>query len=222
VKRTILLVIGFAAALALAYSATRLTAQGGGAVAPQVTKVGVINVGTVFSKYNRAVALKTELEKAFAPYKVKAEQWSKEIIQYKDAINKGDYKVGAQTYSKESLDKAILERQRALQDLDRDAKTNLGKQQEEQLVHLWKDVTAHIRAYGASKGFHIVMGYGDPSKAEELDTFANINRKMQGMDVGGVVPIYVAPGLDITDEVVLSLNAAYSKSATTQPTGIQK
>jgi Skp family chaperone for outer membrane proteins len=221
VKKTILLVVGCAALAAVAYSATRLTAQvGGTAAAPQVTKVGVINVGTVFSKYSRALVLKEELQKAFKPFKDKAEQWTKEIILYKDAIDRKDFKVEGKQYSKESLEKAILDRQRALQDLDRDAKAQLGKQQEEQLVHLWKDVNAHIKAYGASKGFHIVMGYGDPTDPKEQDTFANINRHMQGMDVGGLCPIYVAPGLDITDEVVQSLNAAYAANSPTKTSSV--
>src|SRR5881227_1434900 len=72
VKRTILLVVGCAALAALAYSATRLTAQVGGPAAPQVTKVGVVNVGTVFSKYTKALLLKEELQKSFKPFKDKA------------------------------------------------------------------------------------------------------------------------------------------------------
>ena len=213
-KKTILVVVGCAALAALGYTATQLTAQGGGAAAPQVTKVGVINVGAVFSKYKRALDLKDELSGAFKPFKEKADQWSKEIISYKEAIANGTNKVGNQVYTKESLEKAILDRQRALQDLDRDAKKALGNRQEEQLVHLWKDVTQHIRAYGASKGFHIVMGYGDPIDPKDKDSFSNINRYMQGMDVGGVVPLYVASGLDITDEVIVSLNASYKGPGT--------
>jgi hypothetical protein len=37
-------------------------------------------------------------------------------------------------------------------------------------------------------------------------TFANINRKLTGMDMGGTVPLYFHSTLDISDVVVQSLN----------------
>jgi Skp family chaperone for outer membrane proteins len=207
-KRTILLATGI---LALAAACPRSLAQGAGGVAPTVsagTKVGVVNVGTVFAKYEKANIFKDELQRTIKPFKDKADKWRKEMIEYQDLIQKGDFK----TYKKEDLEKAVLDRKRAMEDMDREVRNLIGKQQEEQLVQLWKEVTAHIRGYGASKGFHMVLGYGDPLKAEELDTFPNINRKMQGMDLGGVCPLFVGPGLDISEDVVLSLNSAYRQN----------
>jgi Skp family chaperone for outer membrane proteins len=214
VKRTILLVAGIAAlATAASFGAGTCWAQQG--VAPAATKVGVVNVGTVFSKYEKALAYKEELQKTIAPFKAKAEVWRKEMIQYKELLDKKDFK----QFTKEGLEKGIIDRQRALEDMDKEVRKLIGAQQEDHLVQLWKEVTGHIRAYGASRGFHVLLGYGDPLDAKDLETFPNINRKMQGMDLGGVCPLYIAPGLDISEDIVLSLNTAYRQSRPVVPTG---
>jgi Skp family chaperone for outer membrane proteins len=203
-----LLVAAIAALGAAAYYGTQLGAQQTPAAASVGTRVGVVNVGTVFTKYAKAVAFKEELQKTIKPYKDKADVWRKQMIEYQDLLQKQDFA----KYKKEDLEKAVKDRKRAMEDMDMEVRNLIGKQQEEQLVQLWKEVTTHIRAYGASKGFHVVMGYGDPMDAKELDTFPNINRKMQGMDLGGLCPLYVAQGLDISEEVVQSLNAAYQQN----------
>ena len=65
------------------------------------------------------------------------------------------------------------------------------------------------------------VGVGaDPMDAKEWDTFPNINRKMQGMDLGGVCPLYIADGLDVSLDVVTSLNAAYDSRPATSPVGV--
>ena len=215
-KRTLLLVAGIAAFAAVAYCGAGLWAQpalGGGA--PPATRIGVVNVGTVFTKYDKAVAFKEELQKTIKPYKDKADGWRKETIAYSEMIQKQDFS----KYKKEDLEKAILDRKRALEDMDREVRNLIGKQQEDQLVQLWKEVSGHIKAYGKSRGFQVVLGFGDPADLKEMDTFPNINRKMQGMDLGGLCPLYIADGLDVSEDVILSLNAAYRQNRPAVPVG---
>ena len=47
----------------------------------------------------------------------------------------------------------------------------VGDKQEKQLVQLWKEVNDHVKYVGNTNGFHIVMGYGDPMDAKDLDSF---------------------------------------------------
>ncbi len=210
-KRTILLVAGTLALAVAAYFGSHLWAQSGAAPSTAGgTRLAVINVGVVFTKYKKATAFKEELQKKVMPFKDKMDGWRKEVIQYQDLIQRGDFK----QYKKEDLEKAIVDRKCALEDTDREVRNLVGKQSEEQLVHLWKEITSHVRAFGATNGFHMVLGYGDPMDPKEMDTFANINRKMQGMDIGGVTPLYLAQGLDISEAVVQSLNAAYDQNRT--------
>jgi Skp family chaperone for outer membrane proteins len=208
-KRTILLVAGIAAFGVAVYFGTRLGAQGGGSAAPVATRVGVVNVGIVFTKYEKAKVFKDELQKKVMPFKDKMDKWRKETIEYQDMIQKGDFS----KYKKEDLEKAVVDRKRALEDTDREVRNLVGKQSEEQLVYLWREIAERVSLYGRQNGFHVVLGYGDPMDAKDLNTFANINRKMQGMDFGGVTPLYIADGLDISEGVVQSLNASYAQGS---------
>jgi len=55
-------------------------------------------------------------------------------------------------------------------------------------------------------GFQIVLGYGDPLDKALMDLFPNINRKMQAMDAGGAVPLYVHGSVDLSEAVTGTLN----------------
>lgn len=211
-KRTILLVMG-AAGLALAgYCGTRLSAQTGTTAATPAagtgTRVAVVNVGQVFSKYEKAKTFKSELEETLKPYKTEAEKLRKGVLYYQEQLEKKNFK----DYTKEQFEQGILDHKRKLEDLDRNVRSVIGKKQEDQLVQLWKEVNTHIQAFAQANGIHLVMGYGDPLTPEEMTAFPNINRKMQGMDLGSVTPLFVGQGLDISGDVVRSLNDHYQRN----------
>src|SRR5687767_12915913 len=74
VKKLILLVTGFSVLATGAYFSSGLLAQPNATTPSQPdkgTKVAVVNIGYVFSKYKRAETMKKELEGAFAPFKDK-------------------------------------------------------------------------------------------------------------------------------------------------------
>jgi Skp family chaperone for outer membrane proteins len=214
-KRNLWLAAGIAALAIAVYFGSHLWAQAGGGAPAGAGRVGVVNVGTVFTKYAKAQQFKDELQKKVMPFKDKMDKWRKEMIEYQDLIQKGDF----QKYKKEDLEKAVLERKRALEDTDREVRNLVGKQSEEQLVHLWREINDGVRTVASANGFQVVFGYGDPMDLKDLHTFANINRKMQGMDMGAAVPLFVAPGMDISEQVVQSLNAAYQQNRTGSPVG---
>ncbi len=206
-KRTVLLVACITALATATYFASLSGAQGGGTGAPAGgVRVGLVNVGTVFMKYNKAIAFKDDLRKKVEPFKANMDKWHKEMVEYQDLLQKNDPR-----YKAEDLQKAITDRKRALEDANLAVRKLIGKQSEEQLVQLWREVVERVEIYGKQNGFHIVLGYGDPQDAKDLHTFANINRKMQGMDAGGLTPLYVATGLDISEQVVQSLNASFAQ-----------
>jgi Skp family chaperone for outer membrane proteins len=206
---------GIAALATATYFASQLWAQQGGSVAPSGgVRVAVVNVGTIFMKYRKAIDFKTDLQKKVEPFKSNMDKWHKEMVDYQELLQKNDPR-----YKPEDLQKAITDRKRALEDANLAVRKLIGKQSEEQLVQLWREINERVRIYGQQNGFHIVLGYGDPQDEKELHTFANINRKMQGMDTGGVTPLYVAAGLDISEQVVQSLNASYAQAAVVPASG---
>lgn len=180
----------------------------GQAVSQPSTKVGVVNVGLLFTKYNKAVTFKKELEGDLAPLKGEAEKIKNTMQQHQDWIKKYGTQDPAQ---KEKSEKALRDGQRALEDLDLQARKLIGKKQEAQLVQLYKEVQAAVQSYGQQAGYHVIFAYGDPPDTD-LFTFGNINRKMSGMDMGGVVPFYVQNGLDVSNDVLQRLNYAYQQA----------
>lgn len=176
----------------------------GEAEPPPASKIAIVNVGTVFVNYEKAKEFKVRLQEQVDPYKAKMDKWQKEMTEYQNLLQKHDPR-----YNEDALKKKITERKRALEDANAEVRKLVGKQSEQQLVQLWNEINDAAKKHAVAHGFAMVLGYGDPHDAKELFTFANINRKMQGMDQGGVTPLYAHPNCDITDALVLRLNHAY-------------
>ncbi len=204
-KRSISVFAGVVALITGAYFASQLVAQAPGATQqPAGTRVAVINIGKVFHEYVRAVAVKKELEELLKPHKDAA----KVLI---DQMNKwqADLKSpGFDPKLKDQYERGILDNKRKLEDLQLNVQKLVSKRQEDNLVTLWKEVKMGIDRVATTYGFQIVLAYGDPIEKEMLELFPNINRKMQAMDGGAVVPLYVHDSIDITPVVVTILNKA--------------
>lgn len=204
-KKMFVLTTGFAVLLASAYGVSQLVAQppAAGAV-PQVqgTKVAVVNIGLVFNKYKRAVVFKADLEETLKPFKTKAMKLQEEMKSWAEAMQKP----GFEPSKKEQYQKALRNNQRELEDMELQIKNLLGKKQEDNLITLWKEVNMGIDAVAKAYGFQIVLGYGDPMEKDMLNQFPNINRKMQAMDLGSTVPLYVHGSVDLSAAIADTLN----------------
>jgi Skp family chaperone for outer membrane proteins len=218
VKRTILLIAG-AAALGLAYYGSQLLAQGpggagGSGAAPVMhgTRVAVVNIGAVFTKYQKATYYKQEMEEAFKPYKTQIETGQKQIYNLKVEAQKP-------SSNKEQLEQQIVAIQRSLEDVQRKARSELSKKSEQQLQQLWNEINDVINATARTNAFNIVLAYGEPSdvEAKGLGAFANINRKMTALESGSALPMYFDASVDITPVVVDTLNRSMQRPATATP-----
>ena len=204
-KKMIFLVAGFAALIAGAYGSSYLFAQQAGSAKPaaqQGTKIAVVNIGQVFNQYKRAVAMKTELEQTLKPYTDKGKTLTDQIKAWEDELRKPQLDPAKAGQYQDS----IKAHKRTLEDMSAEITRLLGKKQEDNLVTLWKEVNMGIKAVGEAYGFQIVLGYGDPMEKNLLDQFPNVNRKMQAMDLGSTVPLYVHGSVDLSQAVVDTLN----------------
>ncbi len=226
-KKLILIMTGFAVLITGAYCGNYLFAQaqpggtgapaqpGGGAVAPAQpgTKVAVVNIGLVFNEYVRAKAFKADLERTLDPYKKKAKTLTDEMKKWADDMRAPNFKPENRAH----YEAAIVKHQRELEDMERTVKDLLGKKQEDNLVTLWKEVNMGIEGVAKAYGFQIVLGFGDPMQKEMLGLFPNINRKMQAMDLGSTVPLYLHSSVDLSQAIADTLN----RWANPDPKGIQ-
>src|SRR5262249_36340348 len=136
--------------------------------------------------------------------RAQGDKLKKEIMSWQEAMNHPSFK----KEERERYEQAIVANKRKLEDLDREARAKIGKRQEEQITILYKDVSDKVDAYAKNNGIHIVLAYGEQFEGD-LFAFPNLNRKMQGMDLGSVHPLYVMPGLDISNAVIDVLNQSY-------------
>jgi Skp family chaperone for outer membrane proteins len=201
-----LVLTGVAVLAAGAYFGNYLFAQapagGAGAAAQGGTKVAVINVGHVFNNYVRAKAFKAEIDELLRKPKADATKLIDEMKMYEAETRKP----GLDQKQKEQYEARLRNNKRVLEDMDLEMRKLIGKKQEDNLMTLWKEVNIGIEKVSVAYGFQIVLGYGDPMEKDLLNMFPNINRKMQAMDLGSSVPLYMDPNVDISPIVVFNLN----------------
>jgi Skp family chaperone for outer membrane proteins len=204
VKKTIL-ALGLAA-LTLAGLTGRLDAQQSPSTG---TRVAIVNVGAIFSKYEKAKFYKAELENTLKPFKDKGEVIQADYKKYGEAFKKNGPTMKPQ--EREQYENYLLKLKRDMEDLDAQARKLIGKKQEDQIVMLFKEVSGGIQAYAQANGFHLVLGFGQQVDGD-IHTFANINRVMQGMDLGSATPLFLVGGVDISQPVVDNLNRMYQSA----------
>lgn len=207
--KRMVVISGVLAAVALAWFTSQLWAQSG---APAPTRgIAFVNIVTVFQKYQKAQFFKEEMERKLEPYKTEAKKLNEEAEKWRDWVQKNP---NLSTADKDKAQNAILARKRRLEDINRDVSKLVGQQNEQQVIQLYKEVNEAVQRYAMANGYQAVLAYGDADSADpELYSFANISRKVQGMEMGGgVTPMYMAPGLDISAAVVQTLNAGYRPS----------
>ena len=218
-KRSILL-LAAAAALAVAYFGPRLLAQAP-ATAGGGTRIAVVNVFDVFTKYQKAKFFKDEMDTTLKPYRDKAKTIKETMIEWEKEAQKPMPK-----WPKENLENGLRQKKRELEDLDLEARRLIGKKQEDQLVVLWKEVNDAVSKTAAAQGYQLVMAIGEPSELDQ-NSFPAISRKMQSYEVGASSPLYVSGSINITAQVIDTLNAGYAanggaKTAPVTPTSLQK
>lgn len=152
------------------------------------TIISVVNVASVFSQWEKHQALTTE------PLALEAARLKKTL----EAGTSNDD-------DKAVLEKSLLELQRKIEDLERQGKRQLAKKQEAGQVDSFKELTDATSSLAKRDGIQVILGFGETSDWE-LFTFENINRKMQGMDPGGTVPLFLQGAVNRTTAVAELLN----------------
>jgi Skp family chaperone for outer membrane proteins len=186
--------------------------------APQPAPVGavrvaVINIGVVFNKYERANAFKAELNHEVKLLQEEGRELNGNLAVWQSALQKGDFSAA----KKENYEEKIINARRRLEDLQRQARSKLGKAQEATLLLLWKDAREAVKTYATENGIELVLAYGDPKESELLDLFPNVNRKMQAMDMGASVPFFLTSRADISEAVAELLNRQYREKNKAAP-----
>jgi Skp family chaperone for outer membrane proteins len=215
VKRTVVILAGVSALCMVAYLGSRLAAEppagtpaksGAAAVTPQPqSKVAVLNLSYVIKNYKKWTTFQTE-------YKAKLEAYDGELKKLKGQLDlKQQNLPKVDPGQKEQMEREMRDIQRAMQDKTEDGKKALAEMEAKQFSTIYKDVQDMTTRYAKSRNIEIVMHYNDGTTEAEVNNPMNIGRKM---GQGACFPLYTAPGIDISQDVLAYLNQAVASEPT--------
>jgi Skp family chaperone for outer membrane proteins len=198
--------------------ATHGTAQtpapGAGTPAPQpTTKIAVLNLSYVVKNYQKFVRFSAEMKSVMQNYemRVKGKQATLESLA-KEIKDKGP---GISAPDRDRLEKALVQANRELEDITKEGKTYLTKRNDEQLVVLYREVQDTAIRYAQARGYEMVLHFNDAlASSPEYYSVSNVARKIQA---GALIPLFVNPSLDISYQVVQTLNQADQRTQGSQP-----
>ncbi len=97
-----------------------------------------------------------------------------------------------------------------MQDLSDKAKRTLGKQEQEQMVVVYREIGAAVASYAEANDIDLVLHYNDATNDAEMNSANNIGRKMM---TGPCTPLYYREhGMDISQRILEMLNSRYKGS----------
>jgi Skp family chaperone for outer membrane proteins len=189
-------------------SMTRAQQAGGGT---PTSRIALINLAQVFKGYEKVKAFTNENKKMLEPFAEKAKGIQAQIEAHTKELEKKDLPEDKRFETEKNL-KAW---QRNMEDLSNEAKKLYGKKNEEQMLIVYKEVMDMAQRCAVSHGYELVMHFNDvPMNAADYYNPVNVSRKIQA---GACIPMYIAPGMEITDQVVALLNQRYGSNAPAPP-----
>jgi Skp family chaperone for outer membrane proteins len=216
VKRKLGLAAAVAALGLAVYFGSRLWAQAPAAAqAPAQTRVALVNLVQVIKNYHKYKTFEDEQKRLAKPYEDRNKELQDNLTEWEKVLKNPT----APAAQKEQAEKEIKVRKRQIEDNVAEFKKALGKRSDDQLVQLYREVEDATSRYASSNGFHVVLQFNEPPTPAERYSPMNIQRKLQATAATGCcIPVYMAPGLDITDGVVANLNAG-QRAASGPPAG---
>jgi Skp family chaperone for outer membrane proteins len=218
VKRTLAIVAGILTIGIAIYIGSRLGAQsttgGTAAYRAPVTKVGIVNLSLVIQNYNKWLYFKEEYERDFKAEMEKIKPRATQLEEKKKQVE-----LEVEPAKREAATKQFKAMERELQDMQEEAQNKLQKKNADEFVVLYQEVEAAVKSYAGRTGIELVMHYNDAPDYKDMYTPRNVARKMSSP---GTMPLYMAPGINISEAIITDLNRAYTgpvaHSRTTQPT----
>lgn len=175
------------------------------AAAPISSKIAVINLQRVIKDYAKFKNMQADMKKEADGYRAQIDTFNGRI---KSLQAQGEAPT-ATAEQRESIGRQIKDLQRQAQDKSEEYNGLLQKHQFDHMVATYKDIQDAVSAYARPRGIEMVMHYQD-GIGSEMYMPQFFGRRMSN---GAFMPIYTAPGMDITDEVIRMLNSKMPSAA---------
>lgn len=206
VKRTVIVATGVAVLGLAVIVSSQLKAQAPATTTPAAptatnkSRVALLNLTYVVKNYTKFTTFQNELKTAVDPFQVKDTAWKKQG----EALVKESQDPKTTVEKRDVIEKQLKDLQRQIEDNKNEAAKVLQKKQEDQLKILYGDVRVAAYRYAQAHGYDMVLHYNDAITEQDYNSGPNIARKMQA---GALMPIYMSPGVDVSVEIVKTLNA---------------
>jgi Skp family chaperone for outer membrane proteins len=171
--------------------------------AAPTTKIAVMNLTYVVNNYEKFKTYKNEIKDAAAPFQANDNKFRKQA----EDLAKEAQAPGTTMEKREEIEKKLKDLQRQVEDNKTEAQKAIGKRQELQLYTLYLDVWNVANKVAAARGYDMILHFNDATDQKEFWSAPNIARKMQA---GALMPIYYNPALDVSNDVLQTLNSPYA------------
>lgn len=211
-KRTVVLTAGLLALGLVGYLGSQLRAQQPGATAPARpaaeprTRIAVLNMAYVIKNYDKWKTFQEEIKAEFKGFEQKAQPKVKQGESLKAQLS--DPKATIAPEQREAMTAELKKLSREIEDINAEAKAAISKKGDEQMVILYREIQDISHRYALAHNFDMVLHYTEATTQPDYYSAQNIARKLQAQ---ALMPLYYDPGLDISREVVIALNAAYAQ-----------
>ncbi len=178
------------------------------------TRIAILNLTYVMKNYVKYQHFQEEIKAIVDPY----QKTDANLRQQLENLRKKAEEAARQPPSpdREKLEKDAKDIQRQLEDNAAEIKLKLGKRSDDEMKTLFMDIYDAAQKYAASHDFEMVLHYNDAITKDDFLSANNIARKL---NTGALMPLYYAPSMDISLDLVRVLN--YNVSATSAPAAPQ-
>ncbi len=161
------------------------------------TRIALLNLTYVIKNYLKYQNFQKEIKSQIEPFQKRDSELRKQLEELRKKAET------AKPSEREALEREAKEIQRKLEDNAAEIKGALGKKSDDEMKILFTDVFDAARRYAAAHEFELVLHYNDAVTPEDFMSPQNIARKL---NTGALMPLYAAPGMDISREIVEMLN----------------
>jgi len=163
------------------------------------TNIGVINLQAVIKNYQKWIYFENAYKNGYKHYNDQFEAIRTQALPLKQQLDK----LPEGSPDRENIQEQLKRYERQIQDLSEQAKKQLGKYRDDQVVAIYREVKDAVAACAAARHIDVVLHFNEPMAPAELYHPEVIKVKMANPSC---VPLYVAPEVDLTATVTEMLN----------------
>lgn len=169
-----------------------------------LARIALLNLTYVIKNYDKYNDFQREIKNDVEPFH-KRDKKLKKLIEEAEQQKE---KAKGNPKEMEAVEEKLKQLKREVEDNQAEVKKSIGKKSDEEMLILFKDVFEAAKHYAAGNGIELVLHYNDAVTDKDFMSPQNIARKF---NTDALMPLYAASGLDISREIVKSLNESMHK-----------